>query len=511
MRDHTKRFADRPGPSGAGWRRFASVGLIGWALALAQPASGQARGSDDPWIDASHRAYTQRFRQLLLDQPSRDLSVGWQLARDLGRPVVPLLWQMFAAERSSVDRRLVLLIAAVVAGGPAEDERLFSLLDQQKPLFQERTMAALLVALGPHRSRPMEDFVQRFLGPNKEPEDLLDLAVRLAAARYPRAARGVGRLESNDPGLLAAAAFAGMPIASTSQARQWRRSDRHSGLFQRGALLGEGWRLGLDGTEPTLLQPARDLLRVTDARQFDEREAAMLLLARAGRLDAGSPPLDWRMLHLAASQSASRPVLRKWLKPTPPALDERPARLGVAYALWMPIDEVVRQREVWGADERIRTDVAVALALRLCLQRVERPIRVGLEGVPEWSFVVWASGGGYPRVGVPADPRLAELAGLVADGRASRRTVREELELRLWRWGTHPGIAPWRAERELIRDLMLVGSKPGGGKYRPQIKTHLRYFPTGLDRDDGFFEIAVELYEFLDRPVGPVPSEYRLR
>lgn len=422
-----------------------------------------------------------------------------------------MLWQMFAAERSNVDRRLVLLIAAVVAGGPAEDPRLFSLLDQQKPLFQERTMAALLVALGPHRSRPMDDFVPRFFGPNKEPENLLQLAVRLAAARFPRSAKGVARLESSDPGLLAASAFAGMPMASTSQSRQWRGSDRHSGLFQRGALLGEGWRLALDGATPTLLPRARELLQDPDIRLRDEREAALLLLARAGRLDPGAPPLDWRMLHLAASQSASREVLRKWLKPTPPALDEQPARLAVAYALWMPVAQVVRERDVWGEDPRIRTDVALALALRLCLQELERPIEGVLEGVPEWSFVRWASGGRFPRLGTPADARLASLAALVSDGRASRKTVREELERKLWERGTHPGNAPWRAERELIRDLMLVGSKPGGGKYRPQIKTHLRYFPTGLDRDDEFFAIAVELYEFLDRPVGPVPSEYRLR
>jgi hypothetical protein len=58
---------------------------------------------------------------------------------------------------------------------------------------------------------------------------------------------------------------------------------------------------------------------------------------------------------------------------------------------------------------------------------------------------------------------------------------------------------------------MLVGSKRGGGRYQPHLRSELRYVATGLDRSDTFFTIAVEMYEFLNRPVAPVPAQYRLR
>ena len=79
----------------------------------------------------------------------------------------------------------------------------------------------------------------------------------------------------------------------------------------------------------------------------------------------------------------------------------------------------------------------------------------------------------------------------------------------LWRWGSHPRIGPWRAERELIRDLLLVGSR-AGTRYQPELPSHLRYFATGLDRDDAFFDLASALYEFTARQRTSVPSEHRL-
>ena len=32
----------------------------------------------------------------------------------------------------------------------------------------------------------------------------------------------------------------------------------------------------------------------------------------------------------------------------------------------------------------------------------------------------------------------------------------------------------------------------------------------GLDRDDGFFELGVQLYELLGAPSEPIPARYRL-
>jgi hypothetical protein len=35
--------------------------------------------------------------------------------------------------------------------------------------------------------------------------------------------------------------------------------------------------------------------------------------------------------------------------------------------------------------------------------------------------------------------------------------------------------------------------------------------PSGLDRNDGFFDVAVPVYEFLVRPRAPMPAEARLQ
>ena len=79
----------------------------------------------------------------------------------------------------------------------------------------------------------------------------------------------------------------------------------------------------------------------------------------------------------------------------------------------------------------------------------------------------------------------------------------------LWRWGSHPRVGVWRAERQLIRDLLLVGSR-SGARYQPERPPHLRYFATGLDRDDSFFDLASALYEFTRRPRTPVPLAHRI-
>ena len=200
----------------------ASLLLIGCLGVAPQMAAAQSLDRDGPWISEADRRYTTRFQALLLSGGIRDVTVGWELAADLGRPVAPLLWRLVERERSNVEKRLALMTAALIAGGAAEDARLFSYLEKEKAMLPERVMASLWVALGPARSRPRSDMVRRFLGPNREPETLLAVAVRLAAARFPGAADSVAQLESSDPGLLAAAVFACMPASRSAAARQWR-------------------------------------------------------------------------------------------------------------------------------------------------------------------------------------------------------------------------------------------------------------------------------------------------
>ena len=505
--------------------QLALTGLIGLLCVLAQPVSGQVRTEEVGVVTARNAVYQKRFRELLLTVSGRDLHAGWQLARDLGRPVAPVLWQMLSAERSNVDRRLVLLIAAVLAEGPGKDSRLFELLDQRRPMLQERILAAMLIALGPHRTRAMPNFWSRCIGPNVEPEPLLGLAVRIACARFPDAAKGAPTTQDDDPGMVAAAAFAGLRMSPQMQKKLWRSERRHAELFFRGALLGEGWRHDIYKVPPTLLDRANDMLANRDERYEAVRAAAILLQARAGVLDPKGDRPDWRLLQLVASQPASRRALQAWLSPNPLAREEEPQRLAVAHALYQPVDKTVEALREWSADKDIRRHIAVALAVRLAKGDLDRSgvgqatsasagadiITLSLPDVPEFGFAIWASGGEFAEGPRCADPQLEQLANLIRAGRVSRSVVRATLEEALWRWGSHPGIGPWQQERLLIRDLMLVGSKRGGGEYQSHIRPEHRYVATGLDRSDTFFSIAVEMYEFLQRPVAPVPAQYLLK
>jgi len=478
---------------------------------------GQVRDDAVGVVAARNTKYQKRFKDLLLSHDAADLAAGWELARTLGRPVVPLLWEMHAAERSNIRRQLVLLIAAVLAGGPAEDGRLFVLLDRNKPMLPERAIVAMLLALGPQRARPVKNIWARIIGPNKEPEPLLDLASRLACVRFPGATDGTPVIHEGDyegdHGIQAAAAFAGFRMSPLLLRTSWRSKDRHAELFHRGMLLGDAVRLGRSGTKPPSehLYQAKDLLRESGPRFFATHAAAMLLRARAGVLDPRGDRPDWRLLQLCASRPESREALRVWLPAKPLPRDEEPARVAVGYALMQPIEKVLNEYRQWGGDARIHSRVAVALAMRLAAGATsDGPIELRLPEVPEFQFAVWASGGKFAP-GLPiADRDLQQLAELVADGRVSRAVVRRVLEEALWRWGSHPGLAQWREERRLIRDLLLTGSEPGL-KYPSHLRNEQRYFATGLDKGDSFFDVAVALYEFLERPVTPVPPEYRLR
>ncbi len=502
--------------------------LIGLSWGLAQPALGQLLIEDVGTISARNAVYKKRFSKLLLSVSDQDWHAGWELARNLGKPVTPVLWEMFAAEGANVDRRLVLLIAAVLAGGPSEDERLFELLRHRDSMLRERIAAGMLMALGPRRSRPVKNFWGLVVGPNQEPETLLGLAVRLSSARFPDAAKSAPMTLSDDPGIVAASAFAGLRMSAAQQRSLWRSERRHADLFFRGALLGEGWRFGLDGKAPSLTGRASNILSKQSDRWPSSSAAAILLLARTGTLDLTQDRPDWSLLQLVASQPVSRPALNKWLPLVPLALVPDPRKLAVAYALYQPVEETLKSLRDWASDPAIGRDLAVALAFRMATGDVSvnpsgdpqgsllaakrrAVISMDLPDLPEFGFVTWASGGDFVTGSSCDDPELDQLAALIADGRVSRSVARGVFEKALWRWGSHPGRGPWQQERLLIRDLMLVGSSQGGGLYQPQIPPVQRYVATGLDRSDTFFTIAVSMFEFLGRPVGPVPAEYRIR
>lgn len=465
------------------------------------------------WIGAGEERFRERFQQLLL-VPRRDLAQGWQLASDLGRPAVPLLWDMVQAERAHIEPRLVLLAAALLAGGPAEDERVFAWLDRRRSMLEERVLTAMWLAEGPQRPRPVPSFWSRCHGPDKTPEPILRIAVRLAAARFPGVENGDSVAPDEDPGLAAAGAYAGLPLSPSVPQRLWdlRNPVRHAELFWRGALLCGARRAAAGAQiEPDLLLRARERLALAGQQDGAVRAAAALLLLRAGELRADGPRPDWEFLQVATADADGARRLRRWLGPVPEPRDEEPRRLAVAYVLSREPAEVVADRAAWSADPRVRREVAVALAFRLLADPTPAPIDVELAEPAEWTFVRWASGLPIDRVVTIEDPALQVAARLLVAGRLPRAALQKALEDALWRWGSHPVLSVREQERLLLRDLLLVGSNTGGGKYVPHVRRTRIYRPTGIGPDDEFFDVAVALHDFLARPRLPIPAEYRLR
>lgn len=502
-----------PGGNGAGLRVCAvAIGLLAVVAQSVRSQEGTAGGTGGPgWITSRDVRWRERFQGLLL-ATSRDLAAGWQLARDVGRPAVPLLWDMVDDERSDVGRRLVVLAAAMLAGGSHEDERLFAWLDQQKPMLEERTLVAMTLALGPRRPRPVPDFWSRSFGPAKTPELLLAIAVRLASARVPESEEGAPGMNGDDPGLAAATAYAGLPLPASVSNRWWnlKAPERHAELFWRGSLLGASRRSAPSQDTDGLLERASHVMALDGEAMALARAAATLYRARNHDLRPAGTRLDPRLLLVASSDLTTAAALHPWLGPVAQPRDDEPQRLAVAYALSRAIDVVVADREVWRADPRINRHIATALAWRVLGAPAGAPIEAVVPGLAEWNFVRWASGAAIDRTVTCDDPQLQTALDLIADGRMPRSALREALEEALWRWGSHPGLAPWEHERLLVRDLLLSGSNPGGGKYQAHVRPDLRYSPTGLDRRDGFFVVAVALYEFMIRPRAPLPREHRL-
>lgn len=489
---------------------------IGLLAVAPQPCLAQDPGSQSPggvgWITLKDDRIRERFRQLLLAAPTRDLVAGWQLAQDLGRPVAPLLWEQLAVEKSNLESRLIVLAAAVLAGGLGEDDALLQWLDQQKPMFEERTLAALLLALGPDRARAVGNVTGRCLGPARSPEVLLQVAVRLASARFPDVEENGVPGVLDDAGSVAAAAFAGSSIPPAL--RRWfapNCSERHAELAWRGVLLGAS-RRARPGVPPAdfVLELARPLAAHGTEARGSLHSAAVWCLSRHGALRADAPRLDWQLLQVAAADARTGEALAAWFGPKPLPRDERPERLAVSYALTRPLQVVIDERAVWGAEVAVRSHIATALAYRLLGGDPAPPIDASLPGVAEWQFVRFAAGAPIERGTLPEDPHLRQALHLASDGRMPRAALRTALEEALWRWGSHPGLVAWRLERLLVRDLLLSGSNLGGGKFLPHIRPDLRYTPSGLDRKDGFFEVAVALYEFLSVPRAPIPAEHRL-
>jgi len=474
----------------------------------AQLPTGDGTGAAG-WLAAREQPFAERFDRLLLDSQQHDYARGFDLAQRLGLPAVPLLRQMLHDNAANGAHRTIALAAALPAGGAALDGWLFEWLGQQKVIREERTMAALVLALGAPREHPIADFWARALGPDTRPEEILAIAARLAAARIPGTSADGPHLGKDEIGLAAATAYAGLPVPAAIANARWNLQARepHGDLFWRGALLA-GCRQ-LAASEPVdggLLVAARKVAALGDDGLVAARGVALRYLAMAGQLsDDGTRP-DHRLLREAVVDRAAARRLGRWLEPQPSPLDDDPGRLAVGYVLSRTPVAVVADRANWAARANVRREIALALAIEV-LDRQDQGIEeVTLPELPECQFVRWAAGQRVTAVRC-ADPGLSVMLELAAAGRLPREAGRAGLEEALWRLGCHPEAGRFAAELELVRDLLLVGNNPG---YLPHVRTEDRYRPKGIDTA-AFFAVAVAYYDFVRTRRPPLPRSYRLR
>lgn len=455
----------------------------------------------------------ERFRSaLLLDNP--DLEGGWQLAKDLGRTATPLLWGMLRDEKPSQQRRLALLMAVALAGGPGEDDRILEYLEQigkNDESIAERVLACLWIALGPDRARLPSKYWTRVL-PRRSPHDILRIATNLAAARFGAAAEAPRVLPEDDTGILAAAAFAGIAVPESAANLRWIPSavDRHADLFRRGALLGalRGGALQSQDHRAKVLARLRPF--DVDGQPAPLRAVVALVRSRALDVRPQEPQPPWDLLRLRAADPESAALLQPWLRAEPSPLADDPATLAVEYVLAHEPAVVVRERAIWGEKPAVRRHVAIALALQLLRRRERLAVDQALPGVPEWFFVRWAGGGLAQKDATIDDPELERAAQLAQAGRLPIEAARTVLEEALWRWRSHPGRGLFEAERLLVRDLLLTGSLPGK-EFRPSVPVEQCYFATGIDQNDDFFRVAIRAFKFLGNPTTPIPPACRLR
>jgi hypothetical protein len=396
------------------------------------------------WISLKDERFRERFQKTLLNEPTRDLEAGWQLAWELGRPAVPLLWDMLAKEKAMVERRLIVLAAAVLAGGPIEDERLFAWLEQPKPMLEERVLGCMLMALGPEAAAARAGLLEQVFWPGEatraDPRDRV--APRIGAVSRGRGGRRTAPGRRSGPRRRAGVCvLAGLrPRCDEVVESQDARTPRRVVLARRAArwrAIGQRWH---DATR----RPGREEQEGDGARQRPGHGSPSCCgaVSRARRDFRTDAELDGSLLQLAAADPAKARLLQERLGPTPPPRLDEPQRLAVCYVMSRDPEVVIKDRAVWGAEERIRKHVATALAMRLLADQQPRTLD-SLPAVPEWVIVRWAAGAPMEAV-VLDDPPLQAAVELAAAGRLSRPVMRNLLEEALWRWGSHPGSARGR-------------------------------------------------------------------
>src|SRR5262245_52718327 len=210
-------------PDGTGFGRRSAARLtvlasvIGIAAAWSQSVRAQVRLAGVGELTERDEKLKKAMKALLLEADSRH-DRGWQLARDCGPAVAPLLWDMQAAEQANQDRR------ALLAGAAESDEPALAAVGVGQPALQ--LIIGLVFAMQPSRGREQPQapgnkdwadlYWERVRGRRKEPDEMLTVAALLGSRRFAgasatSAAADLVKRMPISPGVIAAAMFAGVP------------------------------------------------------------------------------------------------------------------------------------------------------------------------------------------------------------------------------------------------------------------------------------------------------------
>ena len=108
---------------------------------------------------------------------------------------------------------------------------------------------------------------------------------------------------------------------------------------------------------------------------------------------------------------------------------------------------------------------------------------------------------------VAREPELDAAFVLAVRGALPADAMRDVLVATLWRAGVHPAVIRLEAEHDLVRDLLLAGSR--FGRQVPEATEGEAYFPAGIPASDAVFEITYEAWRYFRAP-GPSRPPARL-
>lgn len=489
--------------------------LIGCAGAFPQCLRGQESSVEILTIPAHDEDLRRVFANLFRSDHEIDWQSGWRRARSLGMSAVPVLADLWRNQTPNPwDRQLLISAVGLAAGVSGEDFLLDILNDRDRPL-RERVMSHLSMALGyerPGSGTSMDrllGFTSRVLA-----EPILSVSACLALRQF----RGSGQAprawyQHQDAGIAAAAQFS----HPTSLPKRWLRRDRkHRDLVLRGFLLGDS-----DSASRQAQALRAVAVLESDELMADLQLAAALNLSRTGgSFELGTifarPSLKEFLPALVETPVMRQRLLRLGLISARPERRLSPdlrARLALAYALEVDLEELGQNIEEWSRDDRVAAATCLGLAWRLS-QQPEAWSDRHVENLPDLVEAEWVrlalGQDALHRQSEFLDPALQRAFALAIEGRLPADAIGIAIENSLWRRGWHLGLTRREAEHALIADLMFAGSEYGASKLLlgPNARA---YLPKGIPARDAFFRIAYQFFAFVREPGPRVVVGYGLR